>query len=795
MVDTLVRDVRFAMRTLAKAPTFTAAVVATIALAVGATTAIFAVVDAILLRPLPFPDSERAVMLCETNPSVGDWCGASPMNVADWARGSRALESAGVARTESFVAQSDSENYGVAGGIASPGFFQTLRLRPMLGRLIEERDMPAGANQVVLVTYAFWQRRLGGDRAMVGRSLTLDERPFTVIGVLPADAYVPGALGDVEAWKPLTASVDDVGVRSWRGFTAIGRRAAAVSAQELSAELNGIRAQLAAAYPDANKDWGLRIAGLRDQVVGDVRPTLWIFLGAAAVVLLIACANVASLLLVRAAGRSAEFAVRASLGAGRRRLVQQLLTESLVLSLAGGALGLLLASWATAAFVGVAPGSIPRLTEVTIDGRIVGFCVLLACVTAVIFGFAPAGRAWKTDLNSTLKGMRITAGADTGVRSAFVVVQLSLALMLVFGAGLLSRSFGRLLDWNPGFERTDLATVWMLPPASVGSPVTAMERVRSEVAGLPGVRSAALGSAGPLFGGGAETGGLVIEGRPPFAPSEVPTVHWFDIDPHYFQAIGIRVLRGRAFTDGDVRGAAPVGVINETLARRFFAGQNPIGRRVTVMDHASEIVGVVADVKPLRPDQPTPPQIYWPIEQYRRGAAYLIVRTTPGIGGVEKAIRARAAAVQPGIQLTPMVSLDERFAKNLVSPRFNVLLVATFALAALLLAAVGVYGVIAYTVATRVQELGIRVALGATPARLVSDVMRRGVVLALAGTVAGCAGALAIGRLLTSLLYGLAPGDPLTLATAALVLAAVSLVACWVPARRASRIDPVSALK
>jgi putative ABC transport system permease protein len=795
MFDTVLRDLRFSLRTLAKAPTFTVAVVATIALALGATTAMFAVVDGILLRPLPFPGSDRTFALCETNPGIGDWCGASPMNVADWARATRALEEAGVARTEPLVAHDGSGSYSVRGGIASPGFFRVLGLRPMLGRLIEERDLLPGANHVALVSHAFWKQRLGGTPGALGRLVTIDESPYSVIGVLPADGYLPeGSLDRIEVWKPLTASVDDVSDRNWRGFTAIGRSAPGISRVALMARLETVRAGLAAEYPGSNKDWGLRIVGLREHLVGDVRSTLWIFLGAVGFVLLIACANVAGLLLVRATGRASEFAVRASLGASRKRLAQQLVTESLLLSLAGGALGLLLASWATAAFVAVAPGTIPRLGEVTIDGRIALFALLLAAATALVFGLAPAGRASLTDLTGALKGRRATSGADTRLRSAFVVAQIALALMLLVGAGLLTRGFGRLLQRDLGFERANLVTTWMLPPVSLTNKVATMEQVRDEVAAIPGVRSAALTSTVPLFGG-EETGGLAIEGRPPIAPKDAPTVQWFDTGPHYFETLGVKIRRGRAFTVADVQASAAVSVVNETFARRFFGGQDPIGQRVTVEQHASQIVGVVADVNPLRPDQPTLPQIYWPIEQYRRGAAYLILRTTPGITGIEKAVRARAAAVNGGIQLSEMISLDERFSKRLTSPRFSMLLVVTFALVAMLLAAVGVYGVIAYAVASRTRELGVRIALGALPGRLVVAVLRRGMMLTGIGIAAGCAGALAVGRLLTSLLYGLPATDPVALAGAVALLALAATVACWVPARRASRVDPVSALR
>jgi putative ABC transport system permease protein len=795
MLDTVIGDVRFAFRTLQKAPTFALAVTATIALAVGSTTAIFAVVDNILLRPLPFPESERAVALCETNPITQGWCGASPMNVADWSRMTRALDSAGVARSESFIGRDAAGKYGGNGAIVTPGFFRVLRVRPMLGRLIEDGDLAPGSNHVAVVSYEFWQRRLGADPSIVGRALAIDSTPFTIVGVLPAGAWMPDQFADVQAWKPLTASIDNVANRNWRGFTAIGRMAPGVSESGLVAELNVVRSQLATAYPVANKDWGLRVIALREKAVGDSSTTLWVFLGTTVFVLLIACANVAGLLLVRATGRGAEFALRASLGAGRSRLIQQLMTESVVLSLIGGAFGLLLAVWATASFVELAPANLPRLAEVGIDGRVVAFALLLAAATAMVFGLAPARRAWTTDVNDALKGARSGGATDSRLRAGFAVVQLALALVLLFGAGLLTRSFARYTNWDPGFDRSNVMMTFMLPPRTADS-VALMLQVRDEVAGVPGVQSATLASGGPSgsFGGG-DSDGIAVEGQAAIAPDQMPKVDWFDIEAHYFETLGVRIVRGRGPSAADTAGAPHIAIVNETLARRFFPTEDPIGRRVTVQKHPGTIVGVVADVRPMRPDEPVAPQIYWPIQQYRRGAAYLIMRIAPGMAGLEKTILARVAGVNAGIDLGRFDTLDARFARRLVSPRFNMLLVAWFATVAVLMAAVGVYGVIAYGVASRTREFGVRVALGATPAQLVRSVVGRGMSLAAIGIVAGSVGALAVGRLLTSLLYGLPARDPVTLVGAVAVLSLVAAIACWVPARRASRVDPAAALR
>ncbi|MGB2716568.1 MAG: ABC transporter permease [Vicinamibacterales bacterium] len=787
-------DIRFAIRTLLKTPGFLLTVVTTMALGIGTTTSMFTVVNGIVLRPLPFPGSERVVLVCETNPRVREWCVASPPNVADWAGESRLLESAGVARGESFIARNDEGSSGIQGGIATPGFFRVLRITPMLGRLFEDADLNRGSNGVVLVSHAFWRRALQGDGAVIGRTLSLDGRMFTVVGVLPADAYVPD-FPSVEVWKPLTASIDNVDNRSWRGFAAIARLRPGVSLPELRAELQTIAARLSAAYPDANAGWGINVLNLRDRTVAPTRTTLWTFFGATAFVLLIACANVAGLLLVRATRRAPEFAVRTSLGAGRGRLVRQLLTESLVLSLLGGAAGLLLALWTTRAFVVLAPASIPRLDEVSIDARVAIFAVLLSAITAVLFGLAPARQASDFDLGDALKGRRHGTRRETRLRSALVIAEMALALVLLVGAGLLVRALDRVLRWEPGFSRQGLATSWLLAPANTyrttGSAVGALERARDAIAGLPGMQSVALASAGPLFGG-VETGAIAIEGAPPIDPSAA-TVNWFDVSPEYFDVVGIATVKGRTFTERDVGGAPHVAVINQSLAARFFGSANPIGQRVTIMKHTSEIVGIVRDIRPYRPDLAAPPEIYWPIRQYPRLAAYLVMRTDREPSA--QSVRTRVASVDPSMQVSPVVSLNERFSRVLVTPRFNALLLGAFAFVALALATVGVSGVIAYSVASRTREIGIRIALGATPRRLMTEVVSHGMTLAAIGMVLGIAGALAFGNVLATMLYGLAPHDFVTLCLAIAVFTAIAFCASYVPARRAARIDPLTALR
>lgn len=794
----LLHDVRFAVRTLAKTPGFTLAVVLTIALGVGATTAMWTVVDRIVLRPLPFPGSERAVMICETSARTAAFCVASPPNVADWAASVPALESVGVARTESFVATMNGESLGVRGAIATPGFFGAIGLAPASGRVLEAADLDRSRNNVAVISDKFWRERLNADPSALGRSIVLDGKDTRIVGVLPANAYVPN-YDAIDVWKPLTAGIDDPDVRAWRGFMAIGRLAPGAGLGSLNAQLEVVRARLERAYPETNAGWGIRTLSVRDSIVGPAGRTLWLFFGAVAFVMLIACANVASLLLLRASTRAPEFAVRVSLGAGRGRLVRQVMTESLVLAGLGGAAGWLLAMFVTRGLIAMAPPDLPRVNEIGVDARVALFAVALTSLAALLFGLAPAREASRTRLTGSLGASRHTSRGSARARSALVVVELALAMVLLVGAGLLTRAFGRLAAWDPGFDRDGVTVSFSLVPQSAfrtsQDAVGALERVRDEVAAVPGVVRVGLGSAGPLFGGGPETGTLAIAGAGAAPAETAPVVNWYDADANYFGALGRRIVRGRGMTPEDSAGAPPVAIVNEAFAARFFATEDPIGRRVTVQNHPADIVGVVSDVRPFQPDQPVPAEIFWPIRQYPRFAAYLVMRLSPGAPGVEEAVKARVKAIHPGIQVSPFVPINRIVSRTLVSPRFYMALIGVFALLAVTLAAVGVYGVTASAVASRTKELGLRIALGATPRQLVFGVTIRAMALAAAGLAIGLTAALLLGRLLTALLHGVAVTDTLTLIVTIAFFAVVTALAGFLPARRASRVDPLTALR
>jgi putative ABC transport system permease protein len=794
----LVRDMRYALRTLIRAPGFTAVAVITLSLGIGANTAIFSVVDSILLRPLPVADPDRLVSLCETNPAIAGFCIASPTNVEDWSQQSRSFAAIGIARDWPFILKTEEGVEGINGGIATPDFFDVLQFTPALGRLFVPDDLEPGNNRVVVLTHATWRSRFGSDATIVGRTLTLDDESFTVIGVLPADAVVP-RMEHYQVWAPLHFHPREARRRSWRGFRALGRLADGATIAEARAEMATIANRLAGEYPETNDGWGVRLVPLHEQVVGSVRPMLLVFLGAVGFVLLIGCANVANLLLARSAGRRRELAVRIALGANRGRLVRLLLGESVLLALMGGAAGLLLAVWAVNTFVSLAPGGIPRLDEVAIDVRVLVFALLISLLTSVAFGLVPSLQATSLDLNEELKeGDRGSSSRRLGVRGLLVISEVALALMLLIGAGLLTQSFATLLRWRPGFDQSNLLTVWLL--ASSGKyetgdqVVSVFQQAADEVGALPSVESVGRASAGPLFGG-RETDEFHIEGPPLPAPGEGPVARWFDIGPNYFATLGISTVKGRSFTEADGRGAPPVAIINETAVRRYWPGEDPLGQRVTIYGRTMTVVGVVSDVRPLRPGTPTDAEIYWPQQQAPRYATYLLIRTKTDPSSAVQGIRARLQQLDPDMQVSGFMTLEQRVSRELVGPRFNMLLLGIFAAVAVLLAAVGIYGVIAYTVARRTREMGIRMALGAQSWDIVKAVVAQGMVPTMIGVGLGLIGAVGLTRVLDTLLFGVSPTDPVTFAAVAITLAAVAALACYIPARRATRVDTVVALR
>jgi len=795
----LIADARFALRQLVRRPGFAAVAVLTLALGTGASTAIFSVVDGVLLRPLPFPQSSRLVALCETHPSIERFCVASPPDVEDWAARSRTVMSFGLGRSWPLTMQLGGGSEGVSGGLATPGLFITLGARPALGRLFHAEDLTPAGRHVAVLSDELWRTRFGADSLILGRQVVLDGESYEIVGVLPPGADVP-QLDYVRLWVPLPFDPRAEENRRWRGFVTIGRLAPGVELDAARAELGTIQASLAGRFPDTNRGWGVRAVPLIDAVVGSVRPTLLVFLGAVAILLLVACANVANLLVARGLTRSREFAVRSALGAGPLRLFRLIAAESVLLSLVGGAVGVLVAVWTTDAFLALMPSGLPRLRGVVLDVRVLGFAVGVTLVVGLATGLAPALRAVRLDLAEAVKeGLQPSGWRNAlGLRGGLVVAEVALAFVLAIGGGLLARSFASLLRWEPGFDRTHLLTFWTYAssgryrdPASVAA---LFGRIEESLRGIPGVTSVGMASSGPLFGG-EESGEFTVDGRE--AAGTPLVARWYDMSPGYFRTLGVALRRGRLLAESDRSGAPPVALVNEAAARRFFGTADPVGQRLRLRnaDLSVQVVGVVADIPPFVPGQAAAPEVYWPYQQSPRWASYFVLRTRGDPALVAGAAAARLREADPDLTPARVATIDDLVGAQLKRPRFNLLLIGAFAALALALTAVGVYGVVSGAVSGRTREIGVRVALGATNSRVVGMVMREGMVLAGGGMALGVVAAAALSRLATSLLYGVRPTDPVTYAAIALLLTLVTAAACWVPARRAGRVHPMEALR
>ena len=800
-MDALINDLRYALRTLARGPGFALLAVLTLALGIGVSVAIFSVVDRVLLRPLPFPDSQRLVAVCETHPSVEGFCIASPPDVEDFAARTRTLSSIGLGREEPFTARRGAESEGVNGGWATPGLFRTLRMTPALGRFFGPEDMGPNGAPVAVLSDALWRSWYGADPGILGRSVILDGQSYQIVGVMRPGDEVP-RLEDARIWTPLPFDPRNEERRKWRGFYVIGRLAAGATPATAAAELSGIERDLGVQYPETNRDWSVRVEPLLDQIVGPVRPTLLVFLGAVAILLLVACANVANLLVARGASREREFALRSALGAGPRRLFRLIATESVVMALVGGAAGLVVARWAIDGLLPLIPGGLPRLEAAALDARVLVFALALTVATGILAGLAPATRAARLDLAAAIKeGHQPVAWRKAlGLRGGLVVAEVAMAFVLATGAGLLARSFATLLRWQPGFDQTHVLTFWTL--ASNGKYtdragiINVFERIRAELRTLPGVTSVGMASSGPLFGG-RETGEFAIEGAGVAAGQGPMVARWYDMDPWYFPTLGVALKHGRYFTDADREGAPPVAIINETMARRYFAGADPVGRRVRDKDygHVMEIVGVVADIPAFLPGTPPQPEIYWPFAQRVRGASFFVLRTSGDPSALAKAAAARVKAVDPDMEASSIATLQERVDRQLRRPRFNLLLIGVFAAFALGLTVVGVYGVVAASVAGRTREIGVRVALGASARQVLGMVVREGMVLVTAGVGIGLVAAIWLTRFAARMLYGVTPGDAWTRVVVVALVVVAALLACFVPARRATKVDPLVALR
>jgi putative ABC transport system permease protein len=821
-------DLKFAFRQLLKNPGFTAVAVLTLALGIGANTAIFSVIHGVLLKPLPYPEPDQLVTLWERSPQRGiEQERVSGPNYLDWRAQNTVFTDMAVSPgwdgSQDFNLVLRDRTTKVSGTYASSSLFATLGTKPLFGRtLLPDEDRKGGSRAAVL-SHGLWQRHYGGASNVIGQTLTVDtygRNDYTIVGVMPPGFGLPSRC---ELWLPI----------GWMGVTLTERRSAHwhnviarlkpdVTLAQARAELNGIQARLRQEHPGETIGSEVAVVPLLHQALGrNMRTALLVLWGVVAGVLLIACANVANLMLARAAARQKEIALRLTLGAGRWRVMRQLLIESVVLAVIGGGLGVLLGWWGLHLFIAASPGNIPRLNEVTLDSTALGFTLGISMLTGVLFGLAPALRFSQPDLNEALKeGSR---GASTGTaaartRNALVVAEVALSVLLLAGAGLMLQSFARMLRADRGFQPEHLLTAqldfsvsgfstWVRPTAT--RPQVPLRELIARLRSLPGVQAVGAGSRLLRRENRPPAQSIAIFGRPTLKPEEQPTADFAGITPDWLRALGARVLRGRDFTEADALEAPGVVLVNETLARRYFPNEDPIGRRLKMgseqpalsatnvygLPEWSTIVGVVSDVKSLHPHPEAVPEVYQSYWQYPMQGPTILIRATGDSARQAEAIHQETKAVIPNLPPPSVRTMDDLLSETVAQPRLQTGLLSLFAGLALMLAAVGLYGVLAYVVTQRTREIGVRIALGAQKRNVLSLVIGQGMKLASAGVLIGLLLALALTRVLRSLLYDVKPTDPLTFVAVTLLLIVIALIACLMPARRAAHMNPMEALR
>ncbi|HEX8694476.1 MAG TPA: ABC transporter permease [Longimicrobium sp.] len=806
-MDTLLQDIRYAARTLARSPGFTLAAVATLALGIGGTTAIFTAVRAVLLAPLPFARADELVVFTEDNPRAGlENVEVAPGNFAEWRARSRSVAEWAVYdyATANLSGAGDPER--LRAFAVSANLFRVLGARAAVGRTFAAgEDRPGGA-RVVMLSHAFWRARFGADPRIVGRAVRLDGEPYTVVGVMPAEFRFPQAS---DVWLPLALDAADLQDRRGHWARVVGRLRPGASPGDAAAELGAIARQLATEHPETNAGWTVDVRPVRAGLLEGFNQMLISLMAASAFVLLIACANVAGLLLARGGARRRELAVRAALGAGRGRLVRQLLTESLLLALAGGGLGVLIATWASGALEAALPATyfdfVPQFRDARVNGAVLAFAGGVSLFTGVLFGLLPALSATGRHLQPALRegGPGVARGGGRArTRAALVVGEVALALVLLTAAGFSIATGVALARRNWGFQEERLLTMRVTLPQGDYPTDTAASlfhaRLLERLQALPGVRAAGLATGVPMSGeGGPVT--LEVEGRPPPPPGLAPRAEYRGVSPGYFAALGVPLAAGRAFGDRDRIGSPPVAVVSADFARRAFPGENPIGRRVRVEGDGNpwrEIVGVAGDISDLRTATQGKAYIYTPFLQLGQPTAFLALRTAGDPAEVTAAVRRAVAALDPGLPVYDVLTMRERVAESMFPFRVVGWLLSALGAVALVLAAVGVYGVVAYGVAQRTHEIGVRMALGAARADVLRLFAGQGLRLALAGVALGAVGALAVARgMQHGMLAGVDPSAPRVFAAVAGVLAAAAVLASYLPARRAAGVDPMVALR
>jgi putative ABC transport system permease protein len=807
MLETMLQDLRFGARMLKKNPGFTLIAVLTLALGIGANTAIFSIVYHVLLKPLPYQDSEQLVWVWGEQ-AAQKQAPHTPADFLDYQRRNQSFVQMAAYRNMSFALGSAGQPERVDGRIVSANYFALLGVAPRLGRSFAPEDGQVGAARLVLLSHSYWQQRFGGEANIVGQSLTLSGEPATIVGVMPPDFREPG----VNLWTNprqivpdfVTSSRDDMtSVRRNPYLSVLARLKPSVTLPQAQADMDAIAAGLRQEYPDLYGGKGVRLVALHEFVVGDTKPTLLLLFGAVGLVLLIVCANVANLTMARAATRTKEFALRAALGAGRGRLIRQLLTESILLAVAGGIGGVGLATWGLNLLVALSPKAVPRLAEIRLDWRVLTFALGASLLTGIVFGVLPALTSARVNLNETLKegGRDAVAGTGQRTRGALVAAEVGLALVVLVSAGLLVKSFWRLQQVNPGFDATRLTTMLVWPTEAKYVDVAAsrafIRELNARLEKLPGTEGVAISNDLPIRGSDASATPLP-EGRPLFNPGEGIQVGRHTVNAGYFQAWKIPLLRGRAFTERDDEKVPLVVVINESAAKALWPGEDALGKRMKLGRLGTawaEVVGIVGDVKHDGLQLDSQPHLYTSNLQIPWATFRITVRSSLDTAAVAAAVRGVVQSLDPLQPVSDVKTMETVMAEANAGRQLSLVLFSLFAVIALLLACLGIYGVTAYSVSRRTRELGIRMALGAQSRDVSGLVIRQGMTPVLIGLVMGLAAAFFLTRLMSSLLFRVSTNDPLTFAGIATLLVAIALLACWLPARRATKVDPMVALR
>jgi predicted permease len=811
-LEELGQDLRFGARGLIRNPSFTMIAVLTLGLGLGATAAIFSVINGVFLKPLPYRDPQRLVIVWGTRPNFLEFP-VMAGNFVELRDQNNSFEYIAALQPRSFNLTQSGDPETIGGLQASASLFTLLGVDTIIGRRFLPEEEQSGASRVTILSYSLWQRRFGTDPKIIGQTITLNNESYTVVGVAPRGFQFPRKGDMPNGWPfpeevllytPLALTPEQISNRRGTSLAAIARIKPQHTLEQAQTELNNIAERLRRQFPEANRNTGLRVVGLHDQVISRVRRALLVLQGAVGFVLLIACANASNLLLVRASARQKEIGIRAALGASRGRIIRQLLTESALLALLGGGLALLTSFWSVSLLRKLAPENLPRADQINIDGQVLLFLLLISLLVGLLFGLVPALQSSKIDLNTTLKESgRSSAGpAAHRFRKVLVVSEVSLALTLLIGAGLMMRSFLRLMNVDPGIETQNVLTMDLRLPRSKYQPtqqIDFLQQLLDRLNGLPGIEAAATVYPLPLSGS-EDTIGFSIEGRPAPSPGESLTAGPRCVSAGYFRALQIQLKRGRIFTDGDARSTPPVVVINEAMAREYWPNQDPIGRRISFdqLDGRArwrEIVGVVGDIRRLGLDRDLRQEIYFPFTQSPVPPSTLVIRSHADRQSALIAIRSEIQKLDQDQPVSNIRAMDDFLEKSVSERRFNLLLLGIFAGVALALSVVGIYGVTSSLVTQRTHEIGIRRALGAQTNDILRLIIKQGMVLTITGVALGFLAAIGLTRLIANQLFGVSPMDPLTFFSFAALLLIVALAACWIPARRATKVDPIIALR